>query len=173
MHENSYKQMEKICKDFLNINQSLDILDVGSCDVTGGIRSPNHKVPQSYRPIFENSKWNYTGLDIQDGYNVDIVVDDLYEWKIPDNSYDVVISGQTLEHVKDTHKFIKSISKALKENGITIIIAPWTWQEHRFPVDCWRILPDGMDFLLSEIAGLEVLKVWKSGQDCIGIAKKT
>jgi hypothetical protein len=58
----------------------------------------------------------------------------------------------------------------LKPDGIICVVAPWTYPEHKYPVDCWRIMPDGMRFLLSDIAGLPVLGVWKNETDCVGIA---
>ena len=103
--------------------------------------------------------------------NVDIVIPDLYTWNI-ENAYDVVVSGQCLEHVKDTHKWILQVKKALRVGGLACIIAPWEWVEHKHPVDCWRILPDGMKFLLEEICGFKILEVFKKDKDCVGIARK-
>jgi SAM-dependent methyltransferase len=164
--------MQEFVEEFLDREQTLKILDVGSRDVTGGIRGPQHKVPQCYNPIFENASWTYTGVDIEAGANVDVVAPGLYAWGVPDEEFDVVISGQTLEHVKNTHKFMEAIANATKPKGIVCIIAPWKWPQHRFPIDCWRILPDGMTFLLEEISNLSVVKVWKANDDCIGIARK-
>jgi hypothetical protein len=33
------------------------------------------------------------------------------------------------------------------------ITAPWSWEIHRYPVDCWRILPDGMRELIEQGGG--------------------
>ncbi len=67
----------------------MSVLDVGSHDVNG-----------SYKSLFSETDFKYTGLDMADGPNVDIVPENTYSWKeIEDNSYDVVISEQALEHV--------------------------------------------------------------------------
>lgn len=161
MHEATMNQMKKFAEKYLDTNTKLKILDVGSYNVNG-----------SYKKLFDNPNWQYVGLDIEEGPNVDIVAPGLYDWGIEDESYDIVISGQCLEHVKDTKEWIKQIQKAVKKNGLICIIAPWSWQEHRFPVDCWRILPDGMRFLLEEVCEFEIIKVFKEGRDCIGIARK-
>lgn len=140
--------------------QHLKILDVGSYNVNG-----------CYKPLFEKPGWDYIGLDIEPGKNVDLVGEP-YDWKVDKDSFDVVISGQCLEHVKDTHKWIRQLAQALKPGGLACVIAPWSFNEHRYPVDCWRILPDGMRFLLHDIGKLEVIEVFKCERDCVGIATK-
>jgi len=155
--------MSGFVNKYLDPNKNLRILDVGSYDVNG-----------TYKKLFEKRNWQYFGLDIQPGPNVDIVAKELYNWGIKEE-YDIIISGQTLEHVKDTHKFMKAIYKAIKPGGLVCIIAPSvssqgiSFAEHRYPVDCWRIMTDGMTFLLEEICDFDVIKVWIQEDDCIGI----
>jgi SAM-dependent methyltransferase len=155
--------MEEFVKKYLDTEKELKILDVGSSSVGG---------QPSYRTMFNSTRWKYYGLDIHGGDNVDIVAKDLYEWGLEFESYDVIISGQCLEHVKDTKEWIKQVDKYLKKNGIVCIIAPWQWRQHRFPVDCWRILPDGMEFLLKDICGFKMLECFLKEADCVGIAIK-
>jgi len=176
MHQSSMDRMREFVNgpllppwlDGRDENFPLTVLDVGSIDVCG-----------TYRALFPEPMYKYTGLDLEPGKNVDIVADHPYYWgvrgKMGDiNTYqfDVIISGQCLEHVYDTHKWIREVYEHLKPGGICCIIAPWQWEEHKFPVDCWRILPDGMRFLLGEIGGLKIEKVWKQENDTIGVATK-
>ena len=163
MHNSSFEEMKKFVEKYLDTKKNLKIIDIGSMDVNG-----------TYKDLFNCENWEYIGLDLEEGRNVDLVADSLYSWGGEDESFDVVISGQCLEHVKNTHLWIKEVARIVKKGGIVCIIAPWSFTEHRFPVDCWRILPDGMRFLLEEIAGLEVIDVYHNAplMDCIGIAKK-
>ena len=50
---------------------------------------------------------------------------------------------------------------------------PTSWVEHRHPVDCWRILPDGIKFLF-DLAGIKPIEVYHNApeHDCIGIGIK-
>lgn len=159
MHESSYNEMKRFADQYLDPGRPTSVLDIGSLDVNG-----------SYRPIFDNPLWRYTGLDLLPGPNVDIVSKDPYRYPFPDGSFDVVITGSVLEHVEDIYTFIREAARVLKKDGTLCIIAPWTYPEHKYPVDCWRILPDGMKFLLEKIAGLHVLDVRKNETDCTGIA---
>ena len=158
MHESSYLLMSYFINTYLTTSP-LTILDIGSFD-------PNLNY---YRLCSDHF---YSGLDITKGPGVNIVSKDLYHYPIQDNTYDVVISGQTIEHVFDLHKWIKEISRVVKIGGLVCIIGPNTWIEHKYPVDCWRIFPDGMKFLLSEIGSLNVLECRSERNDTIGIAKK-
>ena len=168
MHRSSANSMKAFTKKHLKEQDNLTILDVGSMDVN---REPwKEDYCRNYRELFNNTNWAYKGLDLSAGKNVDIVVPSLYNWNV--DEYDVVISGQCLEHVKDTKEWILQVKKAVKLGGIVCIIAPWQWNEHRYPVDCWRILPDGMRFLLEEVCGFDILEIFKEEKDCIGIARK-
>jgi SAM-dependent methyltransferase len=137
----------------------------------------NALISGSYRKIFEdNPLWSYKGLDMVLGKNVDIIAPTI-PWPISDNSYDLVISGQTLEHTKAPWLWIKEIERVCKPGGLIIIIAPWQWDQHRYPVDCWRILPDGMTYLLGDWCNCEILTIGMSTidiihGDCYGVAKK-
>src|SRR5690625_2022048 len=147
MHERSYKNMEKFVAKHLKSDKEkdLNILDIGSQDVNG-----------TYKPLFNRPKWNYTGCDMAKGDNVDIVLENPYDWRmIPSNKYDVVISGQAFEHIEYIWVTILEIARVLKEGGKCCIIAPSSGKEHKHPVDCWRFYPDGFR-ALARYAGLEV-----------------
>jgi SAM-dependent methyltransferase len=156
--------MQEFVKKYVNVNTTLKILDVGSFDDS-----------MSYRQLFKNPNWTYMGADLigLPINNVDIVLKEPYKWtNILDESFDVVISGQTLEHVEDMSAWILEVKRVVKKGGLVCIITVWQWNEHRFPVDCWRILPDGMGFLLKTVAELKILEVYKKDFDCVGIAQK-
>lgn len=162
MHETSYNEMQQFVNKYLDRSQALSVIELGSLDVNG-----------SYRPLFDAPLWQYTGLDLMAGKNVDVVSENPYRYPFLDSSFDVVISGSTLEHVEDMNAFIREAARILKKDGIMCVIAPWTYPEHRYPEDCWRILPDGMKFLLKDVAGLNVLNVHKNETDCVGIAGRS
>jgi SAM-dependent methyltransferase len=147
MHTSSYENMKKFVGKYLSSykDKEIKILEVGSQDVNG-----------TYKPLFTGENWSYTGLDICKGPNVDIVVDDVYNWKeIKSNSYDVIISGQAFEHMEYFWLTMKEIARVLKAEGICCIIAPSSGPEHKYPIDCWRFFPDGLN-ACAKYAGLEV-----------------
>lgn len=146
MHRQSFLIMEDFVKTYLDTNKNLEILDIGSCDVNG-----------SYKSLFQNQKWKYYGLDIVPGKNVDIVSKSAYDFSL-DKKFDIVVSGNCLEHVEAPWKWIKEVAKAIKKEGIICIITPLNIGEHRYPVDCWRILPDGYNYLLENEGEFKVIE---------------
>lgn len=161
MHPNSINLMKEFLEKYLNHYDKLKILDVGSRDDL-----------RAYRNLCDNSEWEYLGVDLRGGYGVDMILERPYDYPFTDGEFDVVISGQTLEHVEDTHRWIIELNRILKVGGYICIIAPWQAHLHPEPKDCWRILPDGMKFLLGEIGKFEVLETFIRANDTIGIGKK-
>lgn len=166
MHESSYREMSRFAAT-LPASRLL-IADVGSLDVNG-----------SYRPLFQRREWTYVGLDLAPGPNVDLVLCGENEWvNVPDAEYDVVISGQALEHARYPWLFVKEIARITKPGGSICIIAPYQWEYHPYPVDCWRVFPDGMRAVM-EYNGLTVLSTYMTDNgsreckgDTVGIARK-
>ncbi|MGA2912008.1 MAG: methyltransferase domain-containing protein [Methanoregula sp.] len=143
--------MEKFVETYLTSKKSekLIILDIGSLDVNG-----------SYKGLFTNPGWKYCGIDSSPGKNVDIVLSDPYSWKnIPSNYADVIISGQSFEHIEYIWLTMKEISRVLKPQGLACIIAPSSGPEHKYPMDCWRIYPDGFK-ALAKYSDLEIVEVF-------------
>lgn len=149
MHASSYLNMKRFVDKYLHGQEhnKSKVLDVGSQDVNG-----------NYKPLFAD--YEYRGLDVCPGSNVDIVVDDSYHWReVESNSYDIVISGQALEHVEFFWLTVGEIARALKPSGLCCIIAPSSGPRHVCSEgkDCWRFLPDGLE-AVAKWAGLEVLE---------------
>jgi SAM-dependent methyltransferase len=148
MHLSSYFKMKAFANYLLEIsdNSERTIIDYGSQDVNG-----------SYKDLFDQPNWKYTGIDIVPGKNVDIVLSDPYDWKeIETSSVDVFISGQAFEHIEYIWLTMLEIERILKPLGLVYIIAPSAGHEHRYPVDCWRIYPDGFKSL-AKFANLNVI----------------
>lgn len=162
MHKEAYAQMEALLDNFETDMPGLSVLDVGSLDVNG-----------TYRPLIEPRGWDYTGLDIVPGPNVDVVAADPFDWPLISGSFDVVISGSTMEHVTAIWRWVPELVRVLRPGGTLIIITHWQFVEHRYPVDCWRIMPDGMRYLFDETGALEDYHIEiYSATDIYGVARK-
>jgi len=168
MHYASIYAMDRFAQKFLDVNKKLKILEIGSASPS----KPSKDL--IFRRIFrDNENWEFTGMDVIPGWNVDVVSEHLYNYPFDDNSFDVVISGNTLEHVQDTHRWIRELTRITSD--LVCVIVPSVRPEHKHPIDCWRVYPDGMKFLLVNIAGLEVLKcqlLGKLKEDTIGVGRK-
>ena len=160
MHKESYQLMGEMlrrCK-----KPTADCLDVGAYDVNG-----------TFRPLVYQRNWRYTGLDQAAGPNVDVVAEDPFCFPFADDSFDVVISGSTMEHVTAIWKWIPELVRVLKPGGFLAIHTHWQFPEHRYPVDCWRIMPDGMKYIFDETKQLSDYEIRIANHmDIIGSAFK-
>lgn len=152
MDDVSMRTMQELRDKHLLLSSSahMRVLDVGSMDAQGGQYG-------TYRKLFSGNAYTYVGLDIEEGPNVDLVVEEHYSWGI-EGEYDVVISGQCLEHVEYPWLTMEQIALALKPGGLHFNIVPSTGPVHRFPIDTYRYHPDGMR-ALAVWAGLEVVEI--------------
>jgi hypothetical protein len=170
MHQSSLDEMTAFRDKYLDRSKSLLILDWGSKKIGNA---------KTYRDLFDCEKWEYQGVDISEGENVDILRKDTYL----SDAADVIISGQTLEHCEHPWEVMYDWRFFLKDGGLLCVIAPSSGPEHRYPVDCYRFLPDGMR-ALAEYVGMNVLDCYlnkgrpkysdgsSKWKDCVLIARK-
>lgn len=117
-----------------------------------------------FRHLWQRNGWQFTGCDLAAGPNVDIVLDDPFDFPIENDTYDAVISGQMLEHNTMFWLTFLEMSRVLKMGGLMVHIAPSRGPEHRAPTDCWRFYRDGFR-ALADWSGFETLEVgtdWSS-----------
>jgi len=105
-HTQQFDFMKRVKKTFPQYFKSKRILDVGSYDVNG-----NNKF------LFDECQ--YYGLDLDSGPNVDIVAD-AHTFEAPNEAYDVVISGEMLEHNKYWPGTLRNMIRMLKSGGLMV-----------------------------------------------------
>lgn len=128
------------------------MLDVGSGCTQGSVSCRDLFVP----PVFE-----YVGLDIDEGHNVDYVPEDPYCWaELTGQSFDVVVSNQVFEHIPYFWITAAEIARVLVPGGLALVISPSAGFPHRFPIDCWRFYPDSW-IALCDYVGLELLESYR------------
>lgn len=159
MHPSSYQSMKKFREEFVPFGPLVSVLDVGGANVNG-----------SYRDLFPDC--DYQTLDFKGAdYNVEG-----YDWPIKDRTFDVVITGQTLEHDPQFWRTLQNIARVLKVDGVACVIVPGAGKIHRYPVDCYRFLPDCAE-AWAIWTGLELAKTWQNDEppwlDLVAIYRKT
>jgi len=153
MHANSYRRMKAFVDHYVAFRAELAetpirVLDIADMNASGG-----------YRPLFDGLNVEYIGADINPGPNVDLVLPDSASWDaVPENSLDVVISGQCFAHADYPWELMRLIGLKLKPAGVGCVISPSQWPVHRNPRDCYRFLPEGL-LALARWGGLEVLEL--------------
>ncbi|MDR0498812.1 MAG: class I SAM-dependent methyltransferase [Holophagales bacterium] len=123
--------------DSFQSHDDLKIIEIGSQDVNGSIRSaapPNCK---------------YIGVDFVEGKGVDVVLDDPYSLPFNSEEADIVLSSSCMEHSEMFWLVYLEMLRILKPKGLIYLNAPSNGLIHRYPVDCWRFYPDSGHALVS------------------------
>jgi SAM-dependent methyltransferase len=137
MHSNSKLLFEKYGKP--SFRPGSRVLEIGP-----------DAFPSSYASLVNDASITWETADISDRGNVTYPNAGEYAFPVPDNSYDVVLAGQVIEHVKKIWIWVKELERVCKKGGHVIIINPVSWPFHEWQVDCWRIYPEGMKALLED-----------------------
>ncbi len=112
-------RIEKVRKLFAAFKDKKKVLDVGCAD--GSILAPLAKTHELH------------GVDISEGlaakarkFGIQVVVHDLETKPLPypDKTFDVVFSGETIEHHVDTDWMLSELNRVLKPGGILILTFP-------------------------------------------------
>lgn len=156
MHNSSYQHMQRLVSKYLQPDQPIHAVDIGSFDVNG-----------SYRTLFDQPNWRYTGVDLEAGPGVDVVLDSPYHLPFASGSIDVIVSGQAFEHIEHFWMTWLQMQRVLRTGGLVFLIAPSRGPEHRYPQDCWRFYPDGYRALakLGDFELVEVHTDWEPHED--------
>lgn len=135
------KLTRKILSKFLESHASDKYtLDIG-CE-----RSP-------YSKLFPNR----VGLDVNDGPDVD-VVGDAHELPFEDNTFDVVLCTEVLEHLHSPHIAAQEMMRVLKPGGKLVLTTRFMFPIHGAPVDYFRYTPYGLKKLFEGLDGIEITR---------------
>jgi len=138
-------------KEFIENFHNKKILDFGCGDAR-------------YKNILSKNN-SYTGIDVDEsGHPTEDKKFDLL-WdnkKLPfdNDSFDVIICTEVLEHVENLDVTIKELKRVLKKKGSLFVTMPFIWVEHEKPFDFRRFTSFGIKkFFLDN--GFELVKYKK------------
>jgi len=119
------------------------VIEVGSKYVNGSVR-----------PLIERfcKPKEYIGVDIERGKYVDLIVPaEKLVNEFGENSFDVVISTEMLEHVKDWRSVINNMKLILRPSGFMYVTTrSYGFPYHAYPYDFWRYEISDMQKIFSD-----------------------
>lgn len=123
---------------------------------------------QPYRPLLKNCS-SYVSLEYDTPQNRERKVANIFydgqTIPVDANSYDGILSTQTLEHVPNPDIIVAEWARVLKKGGMLLITMPFMWPEHEMPYDFQRYSSGGLRLLL-EKSGFEIVEQHRLLSDC-------
>lgn len=109
-----------------------------------------------YRSLFPNA--NYLRADLESTPEIDysLSVPD----SIPSDYFDLVLSTQVLEHVRDPDAYLRLAFRSLKPGGRLLLTTHGMFEEHACPEDYYRWTALGLEHLVKTLGFAEV-RSWK------------
>lgn len=106
-HENQRDYVNLLATHIPNFFAGRKVLEVGSLNINGSVRD-----------FFRDCE--YIGLDVAPGKNVDVVCEG-QKYDAPDNSFDVVISCEVMEHNPYWLETFQNMVRVCKPGGIIVM----------------------------------------------------
>ena len=131
--------------------------------------------PSTFETLVGDDSIKWDTVDLADGHvhapsQLTYTATSEYEFPIEDDLYDIVVSGNVIEHVRRVWRWMPEVARVCKVGGLVITVNPVSWPYHEAPVDCWRIYPEGMRALYEEasltvlVSQLDALEAKRSGR---------
>lgn len=139
--------------------------DVGRWYVTGFVRRTAAELPPGslvldagagecvYKPLFGHCRYLAVDLAVGDAawnyHNLD-AISVLHRLPFPSNTFDAVLSTQTLEHLSLPQASVCELHRVLKAGGRLYLTAPMSHVEHQAPYDFFRYTSYGLRHLATQ-----------------------
>jgi SAM-dependent methyltransferase len=140
------------------------VLEIGSRDVNGSLR----QIIEKFKPA------SYVGIDIENGPGVDEIcsVFNVFE-RFGKESFDLVVSTEMLEHIRDWRAAVSQFKRVLRAGGALLITTRSKgFPYHEYPGDFWRFEIDDMRNIFSDMQ-IEALEPDSTEPGVFIKAKKT
>jgi len=123
-----------------------------------------------YRKFVKCEK--YIGVDIENRGGVEnLILADINKGiPLDDETADLVIMTEVLEHLREPKFVLGEIFRILKKGGVLLLTTPMTWPLHEVPNDFFRYTCFGLRYLLEE-AGFIDIKIKPGNKNSITLVQ--
>jgi len=137
------------------------VLEIGSADRNGSLRP----IIESYHPR------EYVGIDVEPGPGVDRVAEAGQIARVfGEESFDLVVSTETLEHIRDWRGAVSNIKRVCRRGGVVLLTTRSIgFPYHAYPYDFWRYDPVDVQAIFSD---MEIVMLERDSEITPGVFAK-
>lgn len=141
------KKLEEMVLPLISNNLNTTVVDMGCGE-------------KPYEALFiQNKEIKYVGVDLPGNSNADFELNlATGRCDLDNDSADIVLSIQVLEHVKDIKAYLEECNRILRPGGRLILSTHGYWMFHPDPDDYWRWTRQGLEYELQR-AGFKIRKI--------------
>lgn len=127
-----------------------------------------------FRPLIPGGV-RYRGVDVEESLSfgmkkhVDLDYFDGYNLPFQDDSFDVALCTEVLEHVEEPARLVREMLRVLKPNGVLLATVPFAARVHHKPYDFQRFTRFGLVSLFVDFDDVEIVE---RGSDLAVLANK-
>jgi SAM-dependent methyltransferase len=114
MHKNSELMFLAHAVNYLADN--LKVLEIGP-----------DEFPSTYQKCSDRVGRQWDTIDLHENEHLTYTTKDPYNFPIPSDTYDAVVSGNVIEHVPKIWSWMREIARITKPDGLVITGAPCSW----------------------------------------------
>ncbi len=147
-HRYTCRERVRIFKEILKsemLPSGGDLLDYG-CGV------------KPYEPLFREKFKTHIGVDMPGNPDADHDLDVSGRIPLEDDSFDLVLSSQVLEHVEVPASYLAEARRVLRDKGLLLLSTHGLYLYHPVPNDYWRWTHQGLRREI-ELAGFEIVSM--------------
>jgi SAM-dependent methyltransferase len=122
-----------------------------------------------YRSLIESQGFQMRTLDLNRDHGADFA-GTAEQTCLPDESFDLVMCTQVLEHTRRPWEAMSEIRRILRPGGHAILSVPHVWFFHPHPEDNWRFTQEGLVTLCRD-GGLEPQVLLAQGGSVLSAAQ--
>lgn len=111
MHTNSMLLFEKYAKQYFH--SGMRVLEIGP-----------DRFPSTLRSLVADSSVTWNTLDLFQHAQLTYTAVSEYDFPIPDNEYDIVVSAQVIEHVRQIWVWINEVARVCNVAGLSSQLIP-------------------------------------------------
>jgi SAM-dependent methyltransferase len=125
--------------------------------------------PQPYYPLFADIASSYDGSDVEPGPRI-TYVSPVESLPVPDESYELVLCTQVMEHVRHPHQALREMTRVLAPGGHLFLTTHGVYPFHPHPGDYWRWTRQGFEAMFEDTENLELVTLVPHGGSGAAIA---